>query len=204
LIDGAFNTRGPLIGALMNPWNASIYLQFRSYLLALQSARMCPSGVDTRQLPLDCLEGAPDPATLFEKLGQWGFDTLVIPHGTSWGIMVPALAKWDTQLNRRQHDPQKQTLIEVYSGHGSSEEYRTWRPYDVVDGKTVCPTPTKDYLPCCWRAGEIVRARCADPHLPECEAQVEVVHLQCSVRCAHDSPPATVRAHGARYEEKDD
>ena len=171
-IFAGFNTRAPLIGAFFNPFNARPFLQLRSHLVALQNATMCPPGVDTRQLPLDCLEGAPDPATLFEKLGQWGFDTLVIPHGTSWGIMVPALAQWDTQLNRRQHDPEKQTLIEVYSGHGNSEEYRKWRPHDIVDGKAVCPAPTKDYLPCCWRAGEIIRARCANSSSVECEAQV--------------------------------
>jgi hypothetical protein len=169
---GNFNTRGPLIGALFFPLQARQFLQLRSQLVDLQNAAMCPPGVDTRKLPLDCLEGAPDPTTLFEKLGQWGFDTLVIPHGTSWGIMVPALAQWDTQLNRRYHDPEKQTLIEVYSGHGNSEEYRPWRPYNIVDGKAVCPAPTKDYLPCCWRAGEIIRARCANSSSAECEAQV--------------------------------
>lgn len=178
LIDGAFNTRGPLLGALLNPLNARPFLQFRSYLLALQGAALCPPGIDTRKLPLGCLEGAPEPATLFEKLGQWGFETLVIPHGTSWGIMVPALAKWDSQLNRRQHDPDKQTLIEVYSGHGNSEEYREWQPYNLVDGKALCPEPTQDYLPCCWRAGEIVRARCANPTALECEAQVEAARQQ--------------------------
>jgi len=169
---GNLNTRGPLIGALFFPFNARPFLQLRSQLVDLQSATMCPPGVDTRKLPLDCLEGAPDPATLFEKLGQWGFDTLVIPHGTSWGVMVPPLATWDTQLNRRYHDPEKQTLIEVYSGHGSSEEYREWRPYNIVDGKAVCPAPTKNYLPCCWRAGEITRARCTSSSSVECETQV--------------------------------
>jgi hypothetical protein len=28
-----------------------------------------------------------------------------------------------------------------------------------------------------------------------------LVRLRCSVRCAHDSSPAAVRAHGARYQE---
>lgn len=173
LLLGAATPRALLWGALFDPLHASSFLRFRSCLLDLQEAQLCPPGVDTRQLPPDCLEGAPDPASLFEKLGQWGFDTLVIPHGTSWGFMVPPLAKWNTQLNRRQHDPDKQMLIEVYSGHGNSEEYREWRPYNVVDGKTVCPAPTKDYVPCCWRAGEITRARCADPASSTCETQVQ-------------------------------
>src|SRR5204863_8485016 len=58
-------------------------------------------------------------------------------------------------------DQQKQFLIEIMSGHGNSEEYRDW--HDVVvdeQGRAHCPEPTKNYLPSCWRAGEIIEARC--------------------------------------------
>ena len=37
----------------------------------------------------DCQESAADPAVLFEKLAQWGYASLVIPHGLTWGIHAP-------------------------------------------------------------------------------------------------------------------
>jgi hypothetical protein len=134
---------------------------------------VCPEGVDTRALPADCREVAATPAVLFEKLDQWGFDVLVIPHGTAWGINTPPGASYDKQLVGRHHDPEKQRLIEVYSGHGNSEEYRDWSAaIPGPDGGLLCPEPTPDYLPCCWQAGEIVRARCRDPRSAGCEERV--------------------------------
>jgi hypothetical protein len=58
----------------------------------------CERGVDTRDLPPDCRENASTPAELFEKLAQWGFDTLVIPHGLAWGTHAPPGARMDNQL----------------------------------------------------------------------------------------------------------
>ncbi|HXQ20980.1 MAG TPA: DUF3604 domain-containing protein, partial [Candidatus Acidoferrales bacterium] len=72
-----------------------------------------------------------------------------------------------------QFDADKQRLIEVYSGHGNSEEYRSWKDIDWdVDGNPVCPAPTNNYEPCCWRAGEIIRARCGDAPPEECARRV--------------------------------
>ena len=121
----------------------------------------CPKGVSARELPKDCFETAADPGTLFKKLGEWGFDTLVVPHGTVWGIYTPPDSSWDSQLVQQQHDPEKMGLIEVYSGHGNSENYRNFqvRRRDA-SGKFVCPEPQKNYLPACWQAGEIIRKRC--------------------------------------------
>ncbi len=133
----------------------------------------CPAGVDTRQLPLDCRENAPTPAVLFEKLAQWGFDALVIPHGLAWGLHAPLGARLDNQLDRAQHDPERQILLEVFSGHGNSEQYRPWQNTARNEkGALTCPAPTRDFLPCCWRAGEIMRARCGDLPPEECEARV--------------------------------
>ena len=51
---------------------------------------------------------------------------------------------------------------QVFSGHGNCEEYRDWRAVELDEnGKEICPEPVSNYLPSCWRAGEIIRERCA-------------------------------------------
>jgi hypothetical protein len=133
----------------------------------------CEQGVDTRELPLDCRENAPTPAELFEKLAQWGFPTLVIPHGLAWGIHAPPGARLDNQLDAANHVPGQQRLLEVYSGHGNSELFRDFDEYATdAAGERICPAPTTDYLPCCWQAGEIIRARCGDLPVDECQSRV--------------------------------
>ena len=133
----------------------------------------CPTGVDTRELPPDCREVAATPRDLYEKLGQWGFESLVIPHGTTWGFYTPPGYDWDKQIDPLQDDPERQRLFEVFSGHGNSEEYRDWRHTERDEnGEPVCPEPTADFEPCCWRAGEIIRARCGDIPEDECEQRV--------------------------------
>ncbi|HEY8514718.1 MAG TPA: DUF3604 domain-containing protein [Candidatus Binatia bacterium] len=153
--------------------NRQRYLDFGEYQADLRDAPMCESGVDTRQLPDDCMEIADTPQELFEKLAQWGFDSIVIPHGTTWGLYTPSGSTLDKQLTLTQHDPERQTLFEIFSGHGNSEEYR---PYvDAVpgpDGELVCAEPTPEYLPCCWQAGELIRQRCGDAPPEECERRV--------------------------------
>ncbi len=132
----------------------------------------CPDGVGVRELPLDCRESTPTPEGLFEKLDDWGLDSLVIPHGTTWGYYTPQGSSWDKQLTPVQHDPKYQSLIEVFSGHGNSEEYRDWR--EVIlndDGTKDCPPPRNDFLPSCWRAGEIIAARCAEAGESESECR---------------------------------
>jgi hypothetical protein len=97
----------------------------------------------------------------------------VIPHGTTWGIYTPPGSAWDKQLTPAQHDPSRQKLIEVFSGHGNSEEYREFRDVDFdAAGRAICPAPQDGYEPCCWRAGEIIRSRCDDRSSPECEQRV--------------------------------
>ncbi|MCB9487940.1 MAG: DUF3604 domain-containing protein [Deltaproteobacteria bacterium] len=134
---------------------------------------VCPDGVDVHELPDTCMETASTPEVLFEKLNQWGYDSLVIPHGTTWGIYTPPGTTIDKQLTPTMHDPSRQRLIEVYSGHGNSEEYRDFTSVEFgPDGEKICPAPTKDYEPCCWRAGEIIRSRCEDPASEDCEKVV--------------------------------
>ena len=174
---GALRQAAPLWQRLQFPlldWaNRQRYYDFALFQQEARDVPPCPPGVDTRKLPADCHESAQTPQELYEKLSQWGFDTLVIPHGTTWGFYTPAGSTWDKQLTAAQHDPEKQRLIEVYSGHGNSEEYRSWRAITYDDaGNLLCPPPSKDYLPCCWQAGELIRERCGDAPKEECERRV--------------------------------
>ena len=134
----------------------------------------CADGVPVRDLPLDCTEVADSPDVLFEKLDDWGHASLVIPHGTAWGFYTPPGSSWDKQLVPGMHDPERQGLIEVYSGHGNAEPYRDFRGVVTgADGEPRCPEPSADYLPSCWRAGEIIAERCRAEGLAEdeCEAR---------------------------------
>ncbi len=158
----------------VDPLHWGEYGDFLWLTRELADTPRCALGVDTRKLPRDCAENAPTPEQLFEKLAQWGHRVVVIPHGTTWGLYTPPGTSMDKQLNRRQHDPEQQTLIEVMSGHGNSEEYRPFREFErAEDGEKICPEPRPDYLPCCWRAGQIMRERCGDLPAAECEARVE-------------------------------
>jgi hypothetical protein len=107
------------------------------------------------------------------KLDDWNLLSLVIPHGTTWGIHAPRRADLAEQLRPGGHDPARQRLFEVYSGHGNSEQWRSWRDV-VVDeaGAERCAEPADGYLPCCWQAGEIIRERCGDVSAEVCEERV--------------------------------
>ena len=69
--------------------------------------------------------------------------------------------EWDNQLANDNHDPNRQRLIEVFSGHGNSEEYRTWREVTLdEEGNPYCAAPSDGFTPMCYQAGEIIRGRC--------------------------------------------
>jgi len=152
------------------------YLDFNRFTRVVRGMEDCPKGVPVRELPDDCLEGAETPEALFEKLDDWGYPSLVIPHGTSWGIHAPPSARLDQQLTQKDHDPERQRLFEVYSGHGSSEVYRQGLDTEIDEqGERRCAPPQDGYLPCCWQAGEIIRDRCeADLPAASCEERVEL------------------------------
>jgi hypothetical protein len=122
----------------------------------------CDPDLDVRDLPDDCLETTENPGELYRRLDEWGHDAIVIPHGTTWGFYTPPGSTWDKQLTKAENDPDRQTLLEIYSGHGDSDVYRDWRAVEFdADGAAICPKPSANYLPPCWRAGEIIRERCA-------------------------------------------
>jgi hypothetical protein len=167
-----------ILSPLFDLANRQLYYDFFGMIREAARVPFCPEGVGVRALPSDCNEVASTPGELFAKLDDWGFDSIVIPHGNAWGISVPPTSSWDRQLATG-HDPDRQILIEMYSGHGNSEEYRSWRPViEDAEANLVCPEPTAEYLPNCWRAGEIIRERCIqagfDP--AECEKRATEAH----------------------------
>tara|TARA_B100000029_G_scaffold13645_1_gene14358 strand:- start:21197 stop:23395 length:2199 start_codon:yes stop_codon:yes gene_type:complete len=173
---GVFNTTRDAVQARwIDPLNFKRYSDLEWLLNRVEDVPYCDSSTPVQDLPLDCYEYAKTPGDLFSKLDEWGFDSIVIPHGTTWGFHVPYNASWDNRLNSDGHDPEKQILLEVMSGHGNSEEFRSFIASGInPDGSTFCPEPTDDFLPCCWQAGEIMKKRCDGLSDEECEARVEL------------------------------
>ncbi|MCH2170426.1 DUF3604 domain-containing protein [Myxococcota bacterium] len=151
---------------------------FSRFLRNAEIVEPCPDGVPVRDLPVDCRESAPTPEILFDKLDDWGHDAIVIPHGTAWGLYTPAGSDWRKQLPG--HDPKRQTLVEIYSGHGNSEQLPSWRSVERTDdGSLECPMPSDGYLPSCWHAGTLVAARCRETgeSEEECERRAEEARM---------------------------
>jgi hypothetical protein len=160
------------------PWldwsNRDRYREFLEFWRETREAEDCPPDVNVHDVAGDCIDYARTPAELFAKIGQWGVRATVIPHGMSGGLSTPPGYHFDKSLRGSQNDEELQRLVEVYSGRGNSEEYRPWREARLDrDGRLSCPEPTADYEPCCWRAGEIIRSRCANPDADECRMRVE-------------------------------
>jgi hypothetical protein len=158
-----FRTLSPVaIGALVVGGGGDpAYFDAAATMNEARDISRCADDVPVRDLPDDCMEFTPTPAGLFAKLDDWGHESLVIPHGNSWGNYTPPGSSFAKQLENGNHDPARQRLVEVYSGHGNAEEYRPYRAaVPGPDGELVCPEPTADHLPSCWQAGEIIRTRC--------------------------------------------
>jgi hypothetical protein len=165
------------LAAYLDPDNEAVYASVADYAVAGLEAPACDLSVDATDPREDCVEYAADPASLYAKLDDWGFDALVVPHGLTWGAHHPPHFSWRHQLDATHHEPGYQKLVEMYSGHGSMEEYRTWTQVDAApDGTLSCPTATAEHLPCCWRAGELVAERsetcAADPEGAACTEEV--------------------------------
>ena len=140
--------------------NRQNYFNWRYKSLVANSYRDCKKG-DLINDSSDCYEKAVTADELFQKLENLNLETLVIPHGTAWGNVTPPLTSWDSQLNQADHNLSLNKLIEIYSGHGNSEEYRAWAPMEYQDDGTLsCQQPSQGYLPDCYQAGEVIRERC--------------------------------------------
>jgi len=174
------------------------YFDFIAFMDEVRNVPACEEGVASPDLPADCYESARTPADLFRKLREWGVDSMVIPHGNTWGFYSPPGTTWDKQLVGANFDPEQQFLVEIMSGHGNSEEFRRWREVELdAQGRPSCPEPSRDYLPSCWRAGEIIEARCRDAgeSASECAsraAEARRLHAEAGVAAALTVPGESV------------
>jgi hypothetical protein len=175
----AFNP--PLLSRMLLPlqeWgDRQAYYNWNRYMADMEAEPECADNISSADLPAGCREGASTPAELFRKLNEAGHDAMVIPHGNSWGLYTPPGISWDKQLRGAMQNEKYQNLVEVFSGHGNSEEYRSWRDiaYDAT-GKPLCPAATADFLPTCVQAGRLVYKRCIDAgeSIAECDARAVV------------------------------
>jgi len=151
----------PVRTAIADWQNRGPYFNFREFMREIRAVPACAADIPSNELSPACYESADTPEDLARKLyDELQLDPLIIPHGTSWGFYTPTGTTLDKQLQANMR-PQDQELIEVMSGHGNSEEYRPWRAATLDgEGNIACPAPSHNYVPTCWRAGEIIRNRC--------------------------------------------
>ncbi len=148
------------------------YFDFNTFLKKVRDVPSCDAKTASKDLPKTCFEEAATPEELIARLDSQGVKPLIIPHGSTWGFYTPPGTSWDKSL-APVHRPDRFSLIEVYSGHGNSEEYRNFRDIELAANGTsaICPKPTATYLPSCWRAGEIIMDRCTKAGEPAAECE---------------------------------
>lgn len=184
--------------AFIDMKNFKRYLDFNNYVSEILDTPICERGVPSKELPIDCSEDALTPLVLANKVNEYDSDYIIIPHGQTWGLYTPKGYTLDKGLELSKQYPHQFDLLEIHSGHGNSEEYRSWRAGKVtresevvvdtminvrdvteldfqtgtliatVDGKErsfdfgtqVCPEPSENYTPQCWKLGEIIYERC--------------------------------------------
>lgn len=165
-----------LLSLLAPGGDRQAYFDFAKQMQSSWVRDPCEAGIHVKDLPIDCFENVKTPGELFKKLNEWETPSLVIPHGTTWGFYTPEGSTLDKQLKSDQHDPDRQFLFEIFSGHGSSEEYRPWREVVIAeDGSKSCPDAQANYVPGCHRASEIIFNRCtaAGIEKSECTQRAE-------------------------------
>jgi hypothetical protein len=163
-------SRLPSSLGLVDPRHRDYYADYNRWIEEMAAVPACDPSAPSPSLPDDCFESAASPTELLRKLDEWGYDNIVIPHGSSWGFYTPPGASWGHQL--REGDPSKTGLIEVYSGHGNSEVYRDFAVRRRNEaGDWYCPEPQANYLPACRQAGNIIRQRCLAEELPSAECE---------------------------------
>ncbi len=157
--------------------NRQAYYDINTFTSLTNAVPSCDPTLSSDKLPSDCFEAVATPGELVRRLvDEQKLKPLFIPHGSSWGMYTPPGSTWGKALTPSER-PESFSLIEVFSGHGNSEEYRSWQEVVIsADGKTTtCPEPTKDYLPSCWRAGQIIKERCLSSGAAEDECEQRAV-----------------------------
>ena len=152
--------------AFLDLANRQTYYDFGRFVQDVRDVPLCDETTPSGELPADCYEIAATPGELVARLESQGLDPLIIPHGSAWGFYTPPGTSWDKQLEPEER-PEVMRLIEIFSGHGNSEEYRPWRRIAGDLGNPVCPEPSANYLPACWQAGVIIERRCLAQGLPD-------------------------------------
>jgi len=160
--------------AFLDMANRQDYYDFGRFVQEVRDTPLCDLDAPSGSLPRDCYEMAATPGELVARLESQNLEPLIIPHGSSWGFYTPPGTTWDKQLVAEQR-PEAFPLVEIFSGHGNSEEYRSWRQNAGTTDSPVCPEPTPDYLPACWRAGQIIEDRClaSGESVSECSSRAD-------------------------------
>ena len=118
--------------------NFKRYNDFGKYVNEILSTPICERGIPSKELPEDCSEDSITPLGLAQKVEEYDSDYIIIPHGQTWGLYTPMGYTLDKGLELSKQYPQQFDLLEIHSGHGNSEEYRSWRAADVVrDGELM-------------------------------------------------------------------
>ncbi|MGI9289450.1 MAG: DUF3604 domain-containing protein [Pseudomonadales bacterium] len=171
------SSRLPSALGIVDPRHREYYADYNRWIEQMAAVPACDPATPSPALPADCFESVASPSELYRKLDEWGFDTIIIPHGSSWGFYTPPGANWHHQL--REGEPARTGLIEVYSGHGNSEVFRNFavRRRDA-DGVWYCPEPQVNYLPACWQAGDIIRTRCLAEGLSSLECDRRAIEAR--------------------------
>jgi len=112
--------------------NFKRYNDYGKYVAESAELPICEKGIPSKDLPLDCHEETFDPLELVNKMEEYESDYMIIPHGQSWGFYTPMAYSLDKGLELSKQYPKQFELLEIYSGHGNSEEYRSYRGVDVV------------------------------------------------------------------------
>lgn len=152
----------PSVAKYYSNYSDEVARDYWAYFEAIRGVPVCSNSSESDE---DCYELASSPEELMEKLDKEGFDRLIIPHGTAWGTPYkPEQASLENQLDVSQR-PLELDAIEIFSGHGNSEQYFDVQRVAINDqGKVSCPAPHNNYLPPCWQAGEIVYKQCMELH----------------------------------------